>query len=157
MPAELEPRVAELGENRQRFSQFLRGLNEAQLNTKGENDEFSPKETLAHLVGAETSMLRMAKNWIAERDTTIRPDFDLNFFNQRQLEKRAGQSVEELLADWETAQGRVIELMGEVTPEDLVKEGDHPSAGHINLAGLFLVITTHETTHIQHAMNSVHA
>ncbi len=157
MLAELEPRAQELRANHESFIRFLRGLTEAQLNQVGASEEYSPKQVVAHFVGAETSMLRMAQNWIAERDNRQNPDFDLNFFNRRQQEKRAGQSLDELLSDWQTAQRRFIELMDKLTPEDLDKRGDHPRAANTTLRNLFLIVTTHEREHIDQVMQALHA
>ena len=157
MLAELEVRVQELRANYESFTTFLRGLTEAQLNQVGASEEYSPKQVVAHFVGAETSMLRMAQNWIAERDNRQNPDFDLNFFNRRQQEKRAGQTLDELLHDWQTAQQRLIELMDKVTAQDLEKRGDHPRAANTTLRNLFLIITTHEREHIEQVMQALHA
>jgi hypothetical protein len=149
MLSELEPRVQELNTNQETFTTFLRGLNETQLNQPGASEEYSAKQTVAHLIGADTSMLRMAKNWIAQQDNRLRPDFDLNFFNQRQQEKRAAQSLDELLNDWDSAHRALIALLETVTAEDLEKRGDHPRATDTTLRNLFLIITTHEQEHIQ--------
>ncbi len=157
MLPELEPRVAELNANQETFARFLRGLNEAQLNQRGVSEEYSARQTLAHLVGAEMSMLRMAKNWIAEQDNRLRPDFDLNFFNQRQQEKRAEQALDELLNDWQRAQREFVALMEMLTQDDLEKRGDHPLEADITLRRLFIIITTHEAAHIRQVMENVHA
>lgn len=152
MLTELEPRVRELRANQETFTRFLRGLDEMQLNQRGASEEYSARQTLAHLVGADTSMLRMAQNWIAGVHTRANPDFDLNFFNQRQQEKRAGQSLDELLQDWNAAQAKIVALMDTVTADDLEKRGDHPRAANTTLRNLFLIITTHETEHIRQVM-----
>lgn len=154
MLAELEPRVRELNANREAFTAYLRGLDETQLVTKQHDSSWSPRNTVAHLIGAELSMLRMAKNWIAGVETKARPDFDLNFFNQRQQEKRAGQSLDELLHDWARVQTELIELMGTVTPEDLEKRGDHPREANTTLQNLFVIMTTHEAEHIHEVMGA---
>lgn len=154
MLPELELRARELQANWDKFISFLRGLNETQLNASGAGQEYSPRQTIAHLIGAETSMLRMAKNWIAGQDNRIRPDFDLNFFNRRQQEKRAAQSLDELLEDWHKAHQDLIALMETLTPDDLEKRGDHPSAKDTTLRNLFLIITTHEANHMRDLMNA---
>lgn len=154
MLPELELRAREFEANRVKFTTFLRGLNATQLDAPGASEEYSPRQVVAHLVGAETSMLRMAKNWIAGHDIHIRPDFDLNFFNRRQQEKRAAQSLDELLEDWHKAQHDLIALMETVTPEDLEKRGDHPSANDTTLRNLFWIITTHEANHMRDVMNA---
>lgn len=150
----LQERARELRENREALTTLVRGLDEEALTTKGENSSWSPRNTVAHLVGAELSMLRMAKNFIAQTETKARPDFDLNFFNQRQQEKRAGQSLDELLLDWYRVQDALIELMETVTPEDLVKRGDHPREKNTTLANLFVIITGHEAEHIREAIDA---
>lgn len=157
MLAELEPRAAELRANQETFTAFLRGLEDGQLNHQAAHEEYSPRQALAHLVGADASMLRMAKNWIAEQDNRLRPDFDRDFFNQRQIEKRAGQSLDELLKDWGIAQLGLIELMETVTADDLEKRGDHPSAKDTTLRNLFFIITTHQADHIRSVMQAAHA
>ncbi len=149
MLTELEPRAAELNANRETFTEFLRGLNDSQLNQSNASEDYSPRQVLAHFVGADTSMLRMAKNWIAEQDNRLRPDFDRDFFNRRQQEKRAGQSLDELLAEWEQSHRDLIALMETVTAKDLEKRGDHPQAKDTTLRHLFLIITTHEADHIR--------
>jgi hypothetical protein len=156
MLPELVPHMRELEANRETFTAFLRGLNEIQVDTPGASEEYSPRQTVVHLIGAETSMLRMAKNWIAQQDNRLRPDFDLNFFNRRQQEKRAAQSLDELLRDWHMAQRELIALMETVTPDDLDKHGDHPTAKDTTLRNLFLIITTHEANHIRDVMTARH-
>lgn len=157
MLKELEPRAGELRDNQEKFTAFLLTLDEAQLNQCGAEQEYSPRQVLAHLVGADMSMLRMAKNWIAEQDNRLRPDFDRDFFNRRQQEKRAGQALQELLDDWRRAQSELIDLMGTVTADDLEKRGDHPSAHDTTLRNLFWIIATHEADHIRRVMNIEHA
>lgn len=157
MLPELQALTHELNANQGTFTTFLRSLDDTKLNASGANNEYSPREALAHLVGAEISMLRMAKNWMAGQDNRLRPDFDRDFFNRRQLEKRAGQSLDDLLADWQMAQRGLIALMETVTEQDLDKRGDHPSAKDTTLRNLFLIITTHEADHMRAVMNANHA
>jgi hypothetical protein len=157
MLSELEIRVQELKANQETFLEFLRVLDETQISVPAVTEEYSPKQVLAHIVGADTSMLRMVKNWIAGTETKIRPDFDLNYFNQRQQEKRANQSVQELIEDWQRAQRALIEVMETVTPEDLDKHGDHPRASNTTLRNLFLIMTSHEAEHINQVMSSIDA
>lgn len=154
MLPELEPRVQELNEHFVTFKNYLHGLDEQELITKDDNSSWSPRNTVAHLIGAELSMLRMAKNWIAGVETKANPEFDLNFFNRRQQEKRTGQSLDELLEDWGKAQKALIELMETVKAEDLVKRGDHPRAADTTLANLFVIITTHEAEHLGEVMDA---
>lgn len=151
---ELKPRVTELDANRETFTAFLAKLNDALWNEAVGAEKYTARQTLAHLAGANKSMTLMGKSWVAGKETKLRPDFDLAFFNARQQEKRAQLSNAELIAEWVQAQRGVIEFMETVRAEDLFLRGEHPSAGNVSLAGLFQVITAHEADHIAQVMSA---
>jgi hypothetical protein len=65
--------------------------------------------------------------------------------------------VKELVADWRRAQEEIIALMETVTPSDLDKRGDHPSAKDSTLRNLFLIITMHEADHIRQVQEALDA
>lgn len=155
MLAELEPRAAELERNRRTFTAFLDTLDDEQWQTIVGSESYSVRQTVAHLAGANKSMVRMAQNWIAGKDNTLRPDFDLTFFNSRQQEKRAGMTNAELVQEWVDSQRGIVDLMETVRPEDLTRQGEHPSVKQTDVAGLFLVMTTHEAQHIAAVMEAV--
>jgi hypothetical protein len=157
MLEELRARAQELIVNRTEFTTLLGELDETQLKKPAGEEGYSAQEALAHLVGADVSMARMARNWIAGKDNRLRPDFDRDFFNRRQIEKRAGQSVQELLQDWLKAQDDLVALMETVTEQDLDKRGDHPSAKDTTLRNLFTIITRHEADHIRQVKEAVYA
>ena len=154
MLAELQPRADELNAHRESFTAFLSKLDDAQWTQPVGDERYSARQTVAHLAGADQSMTRMAQNWIASKDNTVRADFDLDFFNARQQEKRAQLSNADLLADWQAAQNGVIALMETLTAKDLAKRGDHPRAQNISLLELFSVITPHEADHLTQVMNA---
>jgi hypothetical protein len=151
---ELAPRANELRAHYETFSAFLTELDDAQWNQPVGEEKYTARQTVAHLAGAAKSMTRMGQNWAAGKDNTLRPDFDLNFFNARQQEKRAHMSNAELLQEWREAQDGVIAFMETLTPEDLTKHGEHPTAKHISLLQLFTVITTHEADHMRQVMDA---
>ncbi len=146
---ELASRVAELKRNRQALDAFVSELTEEQWQLPLGQERYSARQTVAHLAGADKSMTRMAQNWIAGVNNQIRPDFDLNYFNARQQEKRAHLTNDELVADWHAAQNALIAFFEEVKQEDLDKRGDHPRARNIPLRRLFEIVTEHEAEHIQ--------
>jgi uncharacterized damage-inducible protein DinB len=110
---------------------------------------------VAHFAGAAKSMTVMGKSWVAGKENTLRPDFDLNFFNARQQEKRAQMTNAELLAEWRDAQRGVMAFMETLTAENLELRGEHPSAGTISLRELLQLITAHETDHMAQVMNAL--
>ena len=151
---ELQPRVAELNAHYETFSAFLSKLDDAQWNQAVGAEKYTARQTVAHFAGAAKSMTVMGKNWVAGKDSTLRPDFDLAFFNARQQEKRAQMTNAELLAEWRDAQNGVIAFMETLTTENLELRGDHPSGGNVSLRELLQVITAHEADHMAQVMNA---
>lgn len=154
MQAELEMRAEELNAHYEMFSAFLSKLDDADQNRAVGAERYTARQTAAHLAGAAKSMAGMGKNWVAGKDTTLRPDFDLSFFNARQQEKRAQLANAELLAEWREAQLGLIAFMETLTSEQLELRGEHPSAGNVSLRELLQVITTHEADHMAQVMNA---
>jgi hypothetical protein len=151
---ELEPRVQELERNQGTLDSFLATLDTAKWNQTFGSEGYNVRQTLAHLSGANKSMVRMGQNWIAGRDNRLRSDFDLNFFNARQQAKRAELPDAELVAEWRGTHQDFIDFMKTVRAEDLEKRGDHPLASDTTLRNLFLIITTHEANHIRELMDA---
>lgn len=152
---ELQPRAAELNAHYETFAAFLSKLDDAQWNQAVGAEQYTARQTVAHFAGAAKSMTVMGKNWVAGKDNTLRPDFDLNFFNARQQEKRAQMTHAELLAEWRDAQRGAVAFMETVTAENLDLRGDHPSAGNISLRELLYVIAAHEADHMAQVMNAL--
>lgn len=154
MLEELKPRAAELNAHYETFTAFLSKLDDEQWSRAVGAEKYTARQTVAHFAGGAKSMTVMGKNWIAGKDPTLRPDFDLRFFNARQQEKRAQMSNAELLAEWQEAQRGVVAFMETVTAEQLELRGEHPTAGNVSLRELLQVITTHEADHMAQVMNA---
>jgi uncharacterized protein (TIGR03083 family) len=155
MLQELQERAEDLQRNWLTFSAFLNQLTDDQWQIPVGGEGYSARQTVAHLAGADKSMTRMAANWIAGRDNTLRPDFDLDFFNSRQQARRADMTNAELVTEWREAQEGVLAFLEKVQPEDLDKRGEHPTGGNVALRGLFKIITMHEAQHIALVMNAL--
>lgn len=154
MLKELELRAEELNAHFETFSAFLSNLESADWDRAVGAEKYTARQTAAHFAGAAKSMTAMGKNWVAGKDTALRPDFDLSFFNARQQEKRSQMTNAELLAEWQDAQRGVVAFMDTLTAEHLELRGEHPSAGNVSLRELFQVITTHEADHMAQVMNA---
>lgn len=152
---ELKPRADELHAHYETFTAFLSRLNDAQWNQAVGAEQYTARQTVAHFAGAAKSMTLMGKSWVAGKENTLRPDFDLAYFNARQQEKRAQMTNAELLAEWQDAQRGVIAFMETLTSDDLEKRGEHPSVGNVSLRELLRVITTHEADHMAQVMNAL--
>lgn len=149
---ELQTFAAQLAQHREIFAGYLAHLDEAGLNARRTGEEYSPRQTLGHLVGACVSMTQIARKIAAGENPQLRPDFDLNFFNRRQQEKRANRTREELFQDWQAAHSELEAFMERLAEADLVKRGQHPVVGDTDLRGLIHVIVEHEVEHIDRVM-----
>lgn len=154
MLEELAGRVREMQVSEKTLTRIVSGLNQEQLIAHDPIGGYSPRNTVAHLAGATRSMTVMAKKWVKGESTTIRPDFDLNFFNQRQQEKRADKSLEELLNELREANHDIAEFMETLTLEDLDKRGDHPSQTFMTVRELIRVVAYHEAMHTVLVLNA---
>lgn len=150
---ELRAQADELVRHRETFGAYLARLDETALTAKRADDEYSPRQSLAHLVGASLSMMQIGKRMAAGEEPRLRADFDLNFWNQRQQEKRASRDLQELLKDWRAAHAELFAFLETLTESDLVKRGEHPVVGNTDLRGLVHVIVDHEVEHMERVMH----
>lgn len=157
MLEELAGRVRELDVSERMLTRLVEPLDDEQLNRHDPIGGYSPRNTVAHLAGATRSMTVMAKKWVKGEKTEIRPDFDLNFFNQRQQEKRAGKTLQELLTELREANKDFAEFLETLTLEDLDKRGDHPSQTFMTVRELVRVVSYHEAMHTILVLNATTA
>jgi hypothetical protein len=148
MQDELIELVEQLRRNRQVALAALAEIDESEAGRAGSEGEYSPRQVVAHLAGSCRSMMRVGQRMAAGEEPRVRPDFDLNYFNQRLQEKRAHMTLEVLLEEWGAAQDELIEWMKGLMPEELEKPGDHPLAKDINLRQLLGIIVDHEQEHL---------
>ena len=157
MLEELAGRVRELQVNERMLRKIVNGLSPEQLTAHDPIGGYSPRNTVAHLAGATRSMTVMAKKWVKGENTEIRPDFDLNFFNQRQQEKRADKTLAELLQELHDANEDFAAFLETLTLKDLEKRGDHPSQTFMTVRELVRVVAYHEAMHTVLVLNATTA
>jgi uncharacterized protein (TIGR03083 family) len=106
------------------------------------------RQTLAHLAGAEPSMITLCQRIIAGEGGAP-PDFDLQRFNARQVEKRSQMRLAELLAALEDSRRQALALLAGLSPTDLQKRGRHGSGRDMSVAEIVATIGRHERDHGQ--------
>jgi uncharacterized protein (TIGR03083 family) len=106
------------------------------------------KDVLTHLAASQPTQPVLIRN-ILEGKGGSRPDFDLNFFNRRGLEKRQGKSVDELKAELASGHADALKLLDELTDAQLAGKGKHPR-GEMTIAEIFHVIALHDCEHTGH-------
>jgi len=110
-----------------------------------ENPNWRVRDILAHVAGAEMGLLRTAERFLAGGE--LPPGFDLDLWNQRQVEKRDERSIAELIAELEASRGAVWRMLDALSPAQLAVTGAHPAGFRTNVAGIFHTIANHELDH----------
>ena len=104
------------------------------------------RDVIAHLADSERGLVSQMQRLVAGGQT-IPPDFDLNRWNRRSVEKRAGKTVTEHLAEIQDAFHQALALLETVTDSDLDKVGRHPRGDEPTLEVFFRHLANHRAGH----------
>ncbi len=122
-------------------------------NTPTDNPAWNVRDTLAHLASAGHGLLATAERI---RDGKTLPNgFDLDYWNRRQVEKRAHRSPDALLAELRDAHERAKALLATLNDEELTRRGTHPTGAEVSVAGVFYLIPEHELGHLAEMARAV--
>ena len=111
-----------------------------------ESAHWSARDVLAHLADAERGQAAQMKRILAGGHS-LPPDFDLDRWNRRSVERRTAQSGPELLADIAASYADLLALLDAIPEADLDKTGRHPRGDDLSLEGYFRRISDHRATH----------
>lgn len=104
------------------------------------------KQALLHLATSETGQIGTGKA-IAAEQPTVPDDFDLNRYNNRQVEKNKDKQPAEILSGMAESRQKLLAFLEEVPEEALDKRGKHARGDVITLEQLFYRIGEHEADH----------
>jgi len=126
-----EELIRELSANARELVIFFTSLGPDQLATGVYTDgpQWTARQVFAHLVTIEASMQRLFQN-ILEGGPGSPEDFDVARFNRTQPRKLDGLSMEEMVNRFEAVRGETIQMVEEMTQQDLDREGRHAFHGH---------------------------
>ncbi len=108
---------------------------------------WTARDVLAHVVGAEPSLVGIITRAQAEGHYVPRPDFDLDFWNRRQVEKRAEKSLADLMAELDLNRVATLKLLADLPEPALDIPVRHPSYGDLIVEDVFRLIGFHERLH----------
>jgi len=112
-----------------------------------DNVGWTAREVLAHVTGAEPSLVALISRAQADGSYVPRPDFDLDFFNRRQVEKRAGKSPTDLSAEVESNRTATLKVLADLPEAALDLPVRHPTYGDMTVEDIFRIIGFHERLH----------
>lgn len=104
------------------------------------------KQALLHIATSESGQIGTGKA-IATDQPTVPDDFDLNRYNNRQVEKNKDKQPAEILFGMAESRQKLLAFLEEVPEEALDKRGRHGRGDVISLEQLFRRIGDHEALH----------
>ena len=147
MLKELEPIADKLNEERAILNRTLDQMTDAEAAGIRVTPEWSLKDAVAHLVGAERGMTRIARGMANGTNPQLPQGYSNDEYNARQVAKRKEQSVAQVRAELNATRADLLQFLESITPEQLALCGEHPLAGNISLKELLVIIYSHESTH----------
>lgn len=147
MLKELEPIVAILNEERGILNRTLDGISEQEAAEVHVTSDWTLKDAVAHLVGAERGMTRIARGTARGENPQLPEGYDNDVYNARQVAKRKDQTLAQVRAELDASRAELIALLESIAPEQLALCGEHPLSGDVSLSDLLVIIYSHERTH----------
>ncbi len=155
--SERKQRIEEwLASSRSFLFQAAGALNEAgwQRLSHRDGSGWTARDVLAHIAGAEPSMYYIIAEAQAQGSHTPRPGFDLNYWNRRQVEKRASKSPQDLLTELENSRAATRKLLAEMSESTLDLRVRHPAYGDMIVEDVFRTIGFHERLHAEELLSA---
>lgn len=147
MLKELESIAQKLAEARAALAQTLDPLTDEQASHVMVTRDWTVKDVVAHLAGAEQGMFGIAQRMARGEDPQLRADYDNDYYNARQVAKRKELPLKEIRAELDGTRGELLAWLGGLTNSQIDRMGQHPLAGEITLKELMVVIYSHAMTH----------
>lgn len=155
MLIELVPIADKLNEERRILNRSLDGLAEEDAKRIPVTPEWSVRDEVAHLAGAERGMLGMAQRISRGENPQLPEGYDNDTFNARQVAKRKEQTLAQIREELAASRGELLSLLESVRADQLALCGEHPLAGDVSLRDLMVVIYSHEMTHANEISNHI--
>lgn len=131
---------------RAELEELMASLDEADLAKTSRAEAWTAKDLLAHLASAEGGIQAVIQR-IRKGDTQLRAGFDLNIWNQRQVEKRRSATVADFQSELRTSREGTWRLLAEVPETEFPLRGIHSSGEDMSVEELFRRIGDHEREH----------
>ncbi len=127
---------------------YIEGLDPVTLTKRPPDGGWSIRENLAHLADAERAHRRFVQAVLEGRPTRLE-GFDLDRWNEEHVERRAGQSPDQILTDLRAERHETLAFIAGIPPQAWDKKGDHPALGQISVRQVIKVIGVHERMHLK--------
>jgi MarR-like DNA-binding transcriptional regulator SgrR of sgrS sRNA len=111
-----------------------------------EDQHWTARQIVSHMVSAQKGMSGQIAR-ISAGEETVPPDFDLNRWNRRSVEKSADKTPQELLAALDEDREALKQTLRGLQDSDFDKRGRHGSLRIMSVEEIARLIGTHEAEH----------
>ncbi len=148
MPTDVQELEEKLNQERERLMAALEGITDemASRRVEGVDGWTTIHDAMRHVASAEQGMVTVAERTVAGTYQPV-PDFDLNRYNARQVEKRQAQSWPDTLAELTSVRANTLKVLHGWSEAQLNLPTVHPVWGDTTVGGLFRIIAIHDSLH----------
>lgn len=129
---------------------FLGGLSDTEWETpvQSEGERWTVRDIVSHLADTEMSQAALVRAVVAGLDT-IPDDFDIDRWNRGRVRRMADRTPAELITGLAAGRTTLLDLLAELTEDDLARTGRHPAVGEAVTVDRFLeLMAWHEGAHL---------
>ena len=113
-----------------------------------DGSQWDVRELLAHFVSAEAANTMLVEN-ILLGGTGAPLEFDIDLFNEADVQKHGHLSIDELLERFIDLRQSTVAMVRIMTSEDLSRVGRHPFLGQANVEDIVKLIYLHDQIHLR--------
>jgi uncharacterized protein (TIGR03083 family) len=139
---------------RQRLNDTIQALADDDWDRATTNPEWSARDILSHLAVAEPGLLARM-NLILEGKSQLPPGFDLNVYNTRQVAKKKGAAVAELVNSLTASREKLLLFLDELPDASLDIRGWHASGREVTVAEMLQILAWHEESHAADILTAI--
>jgi len=150
--ADTSQRLAErLIQEGEKVCAFCTGLSPQQWEVQvySEGSCWTVRQIVAHFDITETNICWLIRDILAG-GSGAPPNFELDAFNERTVAARQNLSSGELVSNFAAHRLKTVELVRQMSAEDLAKVGRHPFLGLAPLADVIKLMYLHNQTHLRY-------
>ncbi len=131
------------------LDEYAAGMNEEDMKRAPKEGEYSGREVIAHLAGANRGMTRLMQQMASGATPRLKSDYNNDYYNARQQEKRAGMNIPELVSELDETHRDLLAFMETLRTADLEQRGQHPVVGDATVLQVLETLSAHEQSHIE--------
>ncbi|MBO9360774.1 MAG: DinB family protein [Thermoflexus sp.] len=113
---------------------------------QGERGKWTARQVLAHLAAAEIGQMSRIQR-VLGGERYMPESFNLDMWNERQIQKRENQRIEDILKDLEASRQALLQLLDSLSEEQLDIEGQHAMGAMMTVEQMFYHLGNHERDH----------